>query len=543
MTKALKHKPVEPDSALTQIDTKERSGKLEVIERSGVSRKVAKVFEQELSIAAKKSSMKNNVQLIAYADRLGGGDIRTLHQLLKGPLAGLFGGVHLLPFYYPIHGTDAGFDPIDHTTIDPSLGTWADIKALGLEVDLMADLIVNHVSSSSPQFLDYSKKGDASIYKDLFLTMASIFPNGATEEDLLMIYRPRHGLPFSATTLKNGEKRLLWTTFSEHQIDIDVNHPQGKAYLRSVLQTLHDNGISMVRLDAIGYAIKKPGTTCFMIPETFAFIEYLARQAAALKIEVLVEIHSHFRRQIEIAQQVDRVYDFALPPLILHAIFSHNARYLKGWLEISPRNAITVLDTHDGIGVIDIGADSADPHGRPGLLPPAELDALIEKIHTNSNGQSRLATGLAASNLDLYQINCTYYEALGRNDRNYLLARAVQFFAPGIPQVYYVGLMAGENDMSLLEKSGVGRDINRHSYTPAEIEQAIQRPVVQSLFELMRFRNSHPAFNGSFSMPETHDTHITMRWANGAEWAMLDVDFVTGLYSITSSSSEFRETI
>jgi sucrose phosphorylase len=218
----------------------------------------------------------------------------------------------------------------------------------------------------------------------------------------------------------------------------------------------------MVRLDAVGYAIKKPGSSCFMIPETFDFIEYLTRQAAALDIEVLVEIHSHFRRQIEIAQRVDRVYDFALPPLILHAIFNHSAHYLKQWLEISPRNAITVLDTHDGIGVIDIGADNNGSDGRPGIVPTEELDALVEKIHTNSNGQSRLATGAAASNLGLYQVNCTFYDALGRNDNDYLLARTIQFFAPGVPQVYYVGLLAGENDMSLLAKTGIGRDINRH---------------------------------------------------------------------------------
>jgi sucrose phosphorylase len=486
-------------------------------------------------IAADITIMKNKVQLITYADRLGGSDIKSLHRLLKGPLAGLFGGIHILPFYYPINGADAGFDPIDHTRIDPCLGSWEDIKELGQDVDLMADLIVNHVSSSSPQFLDYSEKGEASIYRDMFLTLGSIFPNGATESDLLTIYRPRPGLPFSYVTLKNNQKRLLWTTFSKQQIDINVSHSQGKAYLQSVLQTLHDNGIRMVRLDAIGYAIKKPGSSCFMIPETFAFIEYLTRQAAALDIEVLVEIHSHFRRQIEIARQVDRVYDFALPPLVLHAIFNHTGRYLKQWLEISPRNSITVLDTHDGIGVIDIGADGTTPQGCLGIIPPEELDALVEKIHSNSNGQSRLATGVAASNLDLYQVNCTFYDALGRNDGNYLLARAIQFFAPGVPQVYYVGLLVGENDLTLLAQSGIGRDINRHTYTVEEIDRAIKRQVVQSLFELIRFRNNHPAFNGSFSMPGTRDSGISLRWDNGVDWAMLEVDFATGSYSISNS--------
>ena len=475
--------------------------------------------------------MKNKVQLITYANRLGGGKIAELHRLLKGPLAGLFGGVHILPFYDPIDGADAGFDPIDHTQVDPCLGNWADIKALAQDVDLMADLIVNHVSSGSPQFLDYSEKGASSIYNGMFLTMDSVFPHGASEADLLNIYRPRPGLPFSFATLKNGQKRLLWTTFTNQQIDINVHHPQGQAYLQSVLQTLHENNIRMVRLDAIGYAVKKAGSSCFMIPETFAFMEQLAQQAGTLGIEVLVEIHSYFRKQIEIARQVDRVYDFALPPLVLHAIFNRTARYLKQWLAISPRNAITVLDTHDGIGVIDIGADGTD---QPGLIPSDELDALVEKIHVNSNGQSRQATGAAASNLDLYQVNCTFYDALGRNDHDYLLARAIQFFAPGVPQVYYVGLLAGENDMALLAKSSIGRDINRHYYTLEEIDQALQRPVVQSLFELIRFRNQHPAFNGTFSLRETRESEITLRWDNGDAWAMLKVNFASGSYQIFS---------
>lgn len=479
--------------------------------------------------------MNNKVQFITYADRLGGGNIKTLHRLLHGPLAGLFGSVHILPFYYPAHGADSGFDPIDHREVDPSLGNWANIKELGQEIDLMADLIVNHVSSSSPEFLDYFEKGGDSIFTDLFLTLDSVFPDGATETDLLTIYRPRPGLPFSYVTLKNHQKRLLWTTFSKQQIDINVLHPQGKDYLQSVLQTLHENGIRMVRLDAVGYAIKKAGTTCFMIPETFDFIEALTQEAATLEMEVLVEIHSYYRQQIEIARRVDRVYDFALPPLILHAIFNRTGQYLRRWLEISPRNAITVLDTHDGIGVLDIGADSSDPQNCPGLLPPEELSALIEKIHANSNGQSRLATGTAASNLDYYQVNCTYYDALGRQEQEYLLARAIQFFAPGIPQVYYVGLFAGENDMDLLSKTGVGRDINRHYYSLDEIERALQRPVVQKLFELIRFRNQHPAFNGSFSLPETSDSSIILRWDNGDDWAILDVDFNNGSYSVRNS--------
>ena len=122
--------------------------------------------------------------------------------------------------------------------------------------------------------------------------------------------------------------------------------------------------------------------------------------------------------------------------------------------------------------------------GRAGLLTPAQVDALVEAIHERSGGQSRQATGWAASNVDVYQVNCTYYDALGRDDMAYLLARAVQFFTPGIPQIYYVGLLAGHNDMDLVARSGVGRDINRHVYAPDEIARDLARPVVAALVVL-----------------------------------------------------------
>jgi sucrose phosphorylase len=474
--------------------------------------------------------MKNQVQLITYVDRLGGGGLAELRVLLAegGPLHGLFGGVHLLPFFHPIDGADAGFDPIDHTQVDARLGGWADVAALAQEVDVMADVIVNHMSTKSPPFLDWSARGAQSPYEGLFLTMDSVFPGGATEQQLLEIYRPRPGMPFTAVTLGDGRRRLLWTTFTAQQADIDVRHPQGQAYLRSILDALKAARVRMVRLDAVGYAIKKPGGSCFMMPETFGFIGEFAAEARARGIEVLVEIHSHYQRQIEIARQVDWVYDFALPPLVLHALFNATAAPLKRWIAVRPANALTVLDTHDGIGIIDIGADAADRAGRPGLVPPAELDALVERIHANSRGDSRQATGAAASNLDLYQVNCTYYDALARDDEAYLAARAVQFFLPGVPQVYYVGLLAGTNDLALLKASGVGRDINRHHYPRAEIDEALGRPVVQRLCELIRLRNTHPAFNGRFELLDAPDDQLALRWQHQGRSATLRVDLKAG---------------
>lgn len=482
--------------------------------------------------------MKNKVQLITYVDRFGGSNLAQLRELLTGPLKEVFGGVHLLPFFHKIDGADAGFDPIDHTRVDERLGDWTHIKALTQDVDVMADVIVNHMSSESPQFQDYSAKGADSEYDGLFLTMSSVFPNGATEQDLLTVYRPRPGMPFAMTTLASGERRLLWTTFTPQQIDIDVHHPAGQAYLDSILKALSDSGVTMVRLDAVGYAIKKAGRNCFMMPETFEFIGQFAARARELGLEVLVEIHSYYRRQIEIAKQVDWVYDFALPPLVLHALEFGRSGPLLNWLSQRPNNAVTVLDTHDGIGIIDIGADATDRKGSPGLVPPDELNELVERIHKNSGGQSRQATGAAASNLDLYQVNCTFFDALGRDDAAYLIARAIQFFVPGIPQVYYVGLLAGENDMTLLDRTKVGRDINRHYYSREEVLKDLGKPVVQKLVELIKLRNTHAAFHGAFEVLDSQEHEgLRLQWRVGAEFALLEVDLRTKTGCITYSKA------
>jgi sucrose phosphorylase len=481
--------------------------------------------------------MKNKVQLIAYVDRFGGGNLRDFASLLSGPLRGVFGAVHLLPFFDPIDGSDAGFDPIDHTAVDPRLGVWSDVAALSQQIDVMADVIVNHVSDRSPQFQDWYQRGSASPYEGMFLTRDAVYPQGATAADLARIYRPRPSQPFREITLATGDQRTLWTTFTPHQIDIDVMHSQGRAYLDRIIATLAANGVSMVRLDAVGYAIKKAGTSCFMLPETFDFIRAFAARARALDVEVLVEVHSYYRRQIEIAALVDWVYDFALPPLILHAFAFATAGRLKEWIGIRPRNAITVLDTHDGIGIVDFGADASDRSAHPGLVPPEEIDQLVERIHELSGGESRRATGAAASNLDLYQVNCTFLDALGRDEGRYLLARAIQFFLPGIPQVYYVGLLAGHNDMALLARTKVGRDINRHYYTRAQIEADLKRPVVQDLLALIRFRNSHPAFDGAFRMVDSRNEFLVLRWDLERQFAELRVDLAAASGTVTCSAA------
>lgn len=474
-------------------------------------------------------SLRNGVQLITYADRLGKGNIAGINSLLNEKFHGLFHGVHLLPFYYPFDGEDAGFDPIDHTLVDKRLGTWDDIKRLGNSVNIMADLIVNHMSAQSAPFQDVLKNGRQSQYWPLFLTKDSIF-NDNNASQIAQVFRPRPTPFFTDYTIANNETVPFWTTFTSNQIDIDVESEQGKEYLSSILQSFTQNNIDLIRLDAAGYAIKRAGTNCFMLEETFEFIESLSQRARNMGMQCLVEIHSHYKTQIEIAARCDWVYDFALPPLVLHTLLTKDATALAHWLSIAPRNCFTVLDTHDGIGIVDVGA-SGD---KPGLLSAQQIDKLVEQIHINSNGESRKATGAAASNVDLYQVNCTYYDALAQDDYKYLLARAIQFFSPGIPQVYYAGFLGATNDMDLLAKTNVGRDINRPYISESDIDEALTKPVVQGLMKLIVLRNESTAFNGNFSLSHT-DNDLKLEWRHENDHAELSINMSTLDATITYS--------
>ena len=483
------------------------------------------------------------MQLITYADRLGG-NLRGLRRLLQDEFEGLFTGVHILPFFDPIDGADAGFDPVEHTKVDPSVGGWADIRDIAADYTVMADLIVNHVSSDSTEFRDVMRRGKASEYWELFLKKEDVFPDTVSDttraREIDRIYRPRPGRPFTEICLDDGSSVEFWTTFSAKQLDINVECKQGRAYLDAILTMFAEAGIREIRLDAAGYAIKRRGTQCFMLPETFEFIGTLSEQARARGIETLVEIHSYYQTQIAIASRVGRIYDFALPPLVLHSLYTSNAEALKRWFEISPRNCVTVLDTHDGIGIIDVARQG----DLGGLLSDQDVDNLVETIHIKTGGASRRASGHAASNLDIYQVNSTFYGALGGDDADYLIARAIQFFAPGTPQIYYVGLLAGENDFDLVEKTGVGRDINRHYYTPEEVRAALERPVVKRLMELIRLRNALPALGGTFSLPECPRDQLLLRWDYNDEFAELHVELsskcATILYSESGGMRQFE---
>ncbi|WP_333674716.1 sucrose phosphorylase [Streptococcus parasuis] len=447
--------------------------------------------------------IKNQAMLITYSDSLGK-NLKDLKNVLEGPLKDVVGGIHILPFF-PSSG-DRGFAPMDYTKVDPAFGDWSDIEALSKDYYLMFDFMINHISAKSPYFLDFLEKKDESAYADLFIRYKNFWPNGEpTQEDVDLIYKRKPRAPYRIATFADGSVEKVWCTFDEQQIDLDVTTETTRQFIQENLEQLAEHGASIIRLDAFAYANKKIGTNCFFVePDIWEMLHFPRQLLAPKDVEILPEIHEHYTIQQKIAEQDYYVYDFALPMLVLHALYSGHVNRLIHWMEICPRKQFTTLDTHDGIGVVDV----------KDLLTDEEIEETREALYAQGANVKKIYSTEAYNNLDIYQINCTYYSALGNNDQAYLLARVLQCFAPGIPQIYYVGLLAGENDIELLESSKEGRNINRHYYDLDEIEQQVQRPVVQSLFKLLKFRNTSPAFDGEFSVKMLDETSMEIFWNN-----------------------------
>ena len=475
--------------------------------------------------------MRNGVVLITYADSFGG-DLSTLRSSLGAHFRGCISGIHLLPFF-PSSG-DRGFSPVTYDRIDPAFGSWEDLGRLGDDYEIMADFMVNHISRKSAYFLDWTENGDRSPYAELFLPVSRIFGTETPDADeLAKIYRRQPREPWIKVRFSSGAERNVWCTFSEQQIDIDIASGAGLTLFEEVLAKLSAKGIKTVRLDAVGYIVKKRGTSCFMVePEIWETLGRLKERADRFGIELLPEMHEHYSIQLRMAEHGYPVYDFALPLLLLYSWYAGDFAPLKHWLSICPENQYTTLDTHDGIGVVD----AAD------LLTEEQMDFTVEKLYEKGSNINRKYSSAEYNNLDIYQINCTYYSALGENDDAYIAARAIQFFAPGIPQVYYTGLLAGRNDLNLVEKTRNGRDINRHSYTADEIKTESERPVVRRLKELMRFRMNCPAFGGSFSIENTDSRLLLIRRSDGTESAELRVDISQKMVTITHTDPEGKIT-
>ncbi|SCP98279.1 sucrose phosphorylase [Anaerobium acetethylicum] len=484
----------------------------------------------ELPAGEKMKKIENKVMLITYSDSMGN-NLKDLDNVLNKHFSKAIGGVHLLPFF-PSSG-DRGFAPVDYHKVDEAFGDWTDVEKLAENYYLMFDYMINHISAQSEYYQDFLKNKDNSKYRDLFIRYKDFWENGEpTEAEVDAIYKRKPRAPYVDAHFADGTTEKVWCTFDEEQIDINCKSETAKEFIRDNLTWLCSHGAALIRLDAFAYATKKAGTSCFFIePDVWEFLQECTDIIDEYGVELLPEIHEHYTIQNKIAEKDYYVYDFALPMLLINALYYGQTAYLKNWLEICPRKQFTTLDTHDGIGVVDV----------KDLLPDAEIERTKEDIFKYGANVKKIYNTAAYNNLDIYQVNCSYYSALGDDDDAYLMARAVQFFAPGIPQVYYVGLLAGRNDLELLEETKVGRNINRHYYKLNEIDEEVKRPVVQKLLRLMEFRNTHPAFDGEFEMVTAGESELVIVRKNGSHTAKLTADFMTKKMTISYTDMEDGE--
>lgn len=314
------------------------------------------------------------------------------------------------------------------------------------------------------------------------------------------------------------------------QMDLNVKSDLVWEHYDNTLKALSGYGASIVRLDAFAYAPKEPGKKNFMNePDTWDLLSKVRELADKYHVTLLPEIHASYGEKVykKVADMGYMTYDFFLPGLLIDAMEKKSGKDLARWaLEIvnDKIRTVNMLGCHDGIPLLDL----------KGLLPEEEIQNLIDTIV----GRGGLVKDLHGKKNMYYQVNATYYSALGEDDKKMLLARAIQMFMPGKPQVWYLDLFAGKNDHEAVKRAGAAghKEINRTNLSPEEMEKRLASDVVSKQIELLRFRNTFPAFSfdAEFKV-ETDGTKMTMTWKNQGHTASLKVDFADYSYAITTA--------
>mgnify|MGYP000843556304 FL=1 len=489
--------------------------------------------------------------LNAYPDSMGGSLKDIVKILEKDEFRNVFDGFYILPSLFH-SDLDRGFSIIDYE-LDEDLATEQDLerlKALGIALKL--DFVLNHKSVNSMEFKDVLEKGAVSEYKDFFINWNSFWKGyGSLSADGYIVPEQKYikdmffrkpGLPILMVDFPDGTRVPYWNTFYQEVKD-DPDSPFGKKYLgqmdlniksplvwkdyEETLRKLAFYGAKLVRLDAFAYAPKEPGERNFLNePGTWDLLEQIQELADQYDLTLLPEIHAGYGEKIyeKLSRKGYMTYDFFLPGLLIYAIENRSGECLVRWAEELQQKQIrtvNMLGCHDGIPVLDL----------KGFLPDDEIQKLIELLVKrggyvkNLHGQKNM----------YYQVNATYYSALGEDERKLLFARAVQMFMPGRPQVWYLDLFAGKNDYDAVKKAGEGghKEINRTNLHIEDIEQLMNQEVVKEQLRLLRFRNSCEAFGEEAVLTmETEGTKIKFLWTRGKYQAGLVADFNTYEYEI-----------
>lgn len=333
------------------------------------------------------------------------------------------------------------------------------------------------------------------------------------------------------------------------QMDLNAQSQEVWDFYDETFKKLRDHGAKLVRLDAFAYLHKKPGEINFFNkPGTWEYLAKLKRIADKYDLILLPELHSEYGTRLheEVAAEGFPIYDFFFPGLVIHALDRGTNKHLLHWIdELIEKNikTINMLGCHDGIPVLDLkGKDNVS--SREGLVSDKEIDALIEGI-MDRGGRVKDLYGSDGKKISYYQVNATFFSALGEDERKLLLARAIQMFMPGIPQVWYLDLFAGKNNYAAADKGGTAghKEINRTTLTNSNIEQGLKQTVVQDQLELIRLRNTSPAFDGELTVSDTDEHSLHLTWKNTGSIASLNADLRDYSFSITHKENASEENV
>lgn len=546
-------------------------------------------------VMSTKIDLPNGVMFNAYPDSIGRDLADTVCMLKRPEFKDAFSLFYILPTIFH-SDLDRGFSIIDYD-INEELVSPQDLDELNeLGIHIKFDLVLNHLSVRSPQFIDLLENGSDSPYSDFFIDWNEFWKGHGTmgddcyvvpdKEHLDKLFMRKPGLPILILRFPDGTLKVYWNTFYQKvefdeiteqdfahieglsqelasdiahhikvviksgrrlesidlediepykddvikaarlkreylgQMDLNAHSELVWEFYDETLRKLSEYGAKIIRLDAFAYLHKEPGQANFFNrPGTWDYLQRLRGFAKKYGLIIFPEIHAEYGAGIheEIAEEGYPIYDFFLPGLLIHALDRGNNEALLHWISDIRSlglKTINMLGSHDGIPVLDLKGKQIDDSYRPGLLSDEQIEATIEDI-IERGGKTKNLYDADGKKIDYYQVNATFFSALGEDEQKLRLARAIQIFMPGVPQVWYLDLFAGTNDYAAAERGRTAghKEINRTTLKIIDIERGLKRPIVLDQLELIRLRNVSPAFNGEMKIIETepHLLHISWR--------------------------------
>ena len=562
----------------------------------------------------KENKISNGVMLNAYPDSIGV-NLNDMVAMLQMPeFKDVFSLFYVLPTFFN-SDLDRGFSIIDYN-LNKELVSQANLKALDkLNIQLKFDIVLNHLSVASPQFIDLLKYGYQSKYKDFFINWNEfwegngkmgddgvIIPN---EEFLSKLFMRKSGLPILKVCFPDGAEKPYWNTFYQQitynkisiddlikvegltldqaelicnkvnsaiqknedftaldfeynnhfkneiikivnqkrsylgQMDVNANSELVWDFYEETLQKVSSFGCKILRLDAFAYLHKEIGQSNFFNkPGTWEYLERIKQIAQKNDLTLLPEIHAEYGLHLhdEVANEGYYIYDFFLPGLMIHTLETANSKALVNWgKEIISKGYKTVnmLGCHDGIPVLDLKGKEVNGIYNKGLLLDEEIEAVMNKIMARG-GRVKNLYDPSGKKISYYQVNATFFSALGEDEQKLLLARAIQMFMPGIPQVWYLDVFAGKNNYEVANMGGSAghKEINRTTLTMKDVEQDLKKDVVKNQLEIIKLRNTSKAFLGTVKINHSSDNEIDIVWTNQNDSAQLKANLISRNFTI-----------